>query len=292
MSLKSCVLGFQEYEQQAMAIAQAASMDYAQVDVHRFPDGESKIKIPTHLPQEVIVCRSLNQPNEKLIEILLVAAAAKQQGVKKIILIAPYLCYMRQDMEFHPGEIVSQKIIGKMLADYFDGVITVDSHLHRIDTLSQAIPLEMAVNLTATKPMAEFLKQQFEQPFLLGPDGESRQWVSAIAEYHGFDFAVATKQRFGDRDVRITLPDENFSGRHIVLVDDVASSGRTLEVAAELLQPHKPASISVLVTHALFMGDAMQRLKNQGVRNIWSCDSVVHETNQISLANLLAAACR
>jgi len=288
MSSNTCLLGFSEYEQQAKAIAAAAAIDYAQVDIHRFPDGESKIFLPVNLPERVIVCRSLNQPNKKLIEILLVAAAAKQQGVKNIILLAPYLCYMRQDMAFNPGEIVSQKIIGKMLADYFDTVITVDAHLHRIEKLSQAIPLEKAINLTATQPMTNFLRQQFKRPFLLGPDAESKQWVSAIAQQQGFDFAVASKQRLGDRHVDITLPDVDFSERDVVLVDDMASSGRTLEVAASLLKPHKPASINVLVTHALFMGDAVQRLQRHGIQNIWSCDSVPHETNSISLAKIFA----
>lgn len=289
MSENTMVLGFAEYEQQGKALAQALALDYEQVDIHHFPDGESKIRLPVNLPEKLIVCRSLNQPNEKLIELILVAASARKHGVKQLILVVPYLCYMRQDIEFHPGEVVSQKIIGKMLADYFDGVVTVDSHLHRINHLSEAVPLDMAINLTATQPMAEFLSEQMDSPFLLGPDGESRQWVSAIAQHQGLDFAVATKQRFGDRDVRITLPDADFAGRHIVLVDDVASSGRTLEVAAQLLQPFKPASISVLVTHALFIGDAIERLQKLGVENIWSCDSVPHKTNRISLANLLAA---
>jgi len=58
-----------------------------------------------------------------------------------------------------------------------------------------------------------------------------------------------------------------------VLVDDVASTGRTLEEATLGLARFEPASISVLVTHALFVGDAQERLRRAGVSNIWTENS-------------------
>ena len=63
---------------------------------------------------------------------------------------------------------------------------------------------------------------------------------------------------------------------------------QTLYEAAMVLRAHSPASISVLVTHALFVGDALDMLRQVGVSNIWSCDAVPHSSNVISLAALLA----
>jgi ribose-phosphate pyrophosphokinase len=101
---------------------------------------------------------------------------------------------------------------------------------------------------------------------------------------------VARKQRLGDRDVNVTLPAADFQGRHVVLVDDIVSTGRTLEAASRQLISHQPASITVMVTHALFVGDAQQRIRSAGADEIWSCDSVVHATNRIGLARSIAAA--
>jgi len=286
-----CILGFPESQEDASELAKLLDFPYATIAIHRFPDGESKVTLPAKLLKShsrPIIFRSLDRPNEKLIELILAADGAKQLGAVSLTLIAPYLAYMRQDKAFNPGEVVSQKIIGDLLASRFDAVLTIDSHLHRILKLSQAIPTTLAINLSATHPMAAFLKAQLDQPFLLGPDEESQQWVEAIAQHDRMDFAIASKQRKGDREVVIELPVANYQGRDVVLVDDMASSGQTLIQAARELKRYKPKSISVLVTHALFKDGSVAQLQAEGVTNIWSCNSVNHASNALSLIPLLA----
>jgi len=282
------LLGFPEYHQQAAQLAEAASLPYQQIKIHKFPDGESQIFLPPELPKHIILCRSLDHPNQKLIELLMAAASAREQGVETISLVVPYLCYMRQDKAFHPGEVVSQPIIGKLLAQSFDHVLTVDAHLHRIDKLSDAIPVQAAVNITATDPMAHFIQNHLNNPFIIGPDAESEQWVAEIAEHFDMDYCIAAKQRLGDKSVIVTLPPANYQGRDIVIVDDVASTGKTLLATAKKVAEFKPNSISVLVTHALFVDDAINELRTAGINNIWSCDSIPHHTNKIKLADFLA----
>lgn len=198
------ILGFPEYAAQTKRLAEAADLPWSILDIHHFPDGESQLKLPVTLPDQVILCRSLDHPNDKLVELLLAAQGARNLGAKKVSLVAPYLCYMRQDKAFHPGEVVSQKIMGQLLADHFDGVLTVDAHLHRIKHLQEAIPIQQAINITATAPMATFIQAQVQQPYLLGPDAESEQWVAAIAEPHHLDYGVAHKDRLGDRAMSLT----------------------------------------------------------------------------------------
>lgn len=290
MMNNAMVLGFPEYQLQAQQLAYRLNCAYADIRLHHFPDGESQLTLPASLPEHVILCRSLNAPNDKLVELVLAAASARKHGVDKLSLVAPYLCYMRQDIAFHPGEVVSQKIIGELLGQYFDQVLTVDAHLHRIATLSEAIPSGQAVNISATDPMAQFLELQLNQPFLIGPDMESEQWVAAIASHYNMDYRIARKQRFGDKSVQVTLPQAHYQGRHIVIVDDVASTGKTLLAVAEQLRDYHPASVSVLVTHAMFVDDAVQQLTAANVSNIWSCNTIVHPTNRIDLAQTLADA--
>ena len=289
MKPETCLLGFPDYATEARKLAGLLGLAYVQVEIHRFPDGESKLVLPTALPEQLVICQTLDRPNEKLVELLLAAAAAREMGAKSIILVAPYLCYMRQDKAFRPGEVVSQRIVGAFLADHFDAVITVDAHLHRISQLSQAIPLQQALNLNATETMGHFLRNCGQQTLLVGPDAESDQWVAAIAAHARLDYCIAHKHRRGDRDVDIKLPEYDFAGRDIVLIDDVASTGHTLEKAATALLQRNAASVSVLVTHALFVDDACCRLERAGVDNIWSCDSIPHPTNRLSLGPLLAA---
>jgi len=292
------VLSFPADRGPATALAAAMSINALTVNksvrtadllLHRFPDGESRVSVPVPLPEQVVILCSLNQPNEKLIELLLAAAAARANGVKRLILVAPYLCYMRQDAAFHPGEAISQHVIGQLLADAFDGVITVDPHLHRVHQLKQAVPAARALALSATALMGAFIANRVEKPLLLGPDEESQQWVDAIAAGREFDVAVAEKLRSGDSEVSVRLPDHiSFTGRHIVLVDDMASTGRTLLAAAAAAKAAGAASVSAIITHALFAGDAWQRLQAADLDAIWSTDSITHPSNVISLAPLLA----
>ena len=86
------VLGFPEYLPQAQRLAVALNVQLQEVYLHQFPDGESLLRLPVDLPEHIVICRSLNQPNDKLIELLLCAKTARQQGVKRITLVAPYLC--------------------------------------------------------------------------------------------------------------------------------------------------------------------------------------------------------
>lgn len=285
------VIGFTEYTEQGKGLAAALGVPFAEAEIHLFPDGERKLRLPTPLAAHVIFCRSLNEPDHKLIELLLAAGSARDNSANRLTLVTPYLAYMRQDIAFHPGEAVSQRIIGKLLAQTFDAVITVDAHLHRIDQLSQAIPLPHAINLSATRAMGEFIAGECPDALLLGPDGESRQWVAAVAKAAGgLDFGVATKTRRGDRDVSITMPALDFHGRQVVLVDDVASTGRTLALAARQAREAGAAATHCLVTHGLFVGDAQAQLKDAGIDQVWSTDSVPHASNCIALAKLLADA--
>ena len=284
------LLHFAEDLTQASAIAQAAGMDLAAIARHRFPDGELKLRLPSSLPARVVLLRTLDNPDEKLVELLLVARTARTLGAQHLTLVAPYLAYMRQDMAFQPGEVVSQTVVGHFLADLFDAVITVDPHLHRVATLAQAVPAAQTTVLSGAPLLADLIATHLPQALLVGPDEESAQWIAQAAARHGFDHAVCHKIRHGDRDVQIALPDIRVQGRCIVLLDDVASSGHTLAGAARLLLSAGAASVDVAVTHALFAGDALQVIKDAGVGRVWSTDCIAHPSNAVSMAECIAKA--
>jgi ribose-phosphate pyrophosphokinase len=289
MKTPELLLYFEEEKDQATQIAAAAGMALACISRHRFPDGELKLRLPDTLPQRVTVLRSLHQPNEKLLELLLVAQTARTLGAKHLTLVAPYLAYMRQDIAFQPGEAISQRIVGRFLADLFDAVITVDPHLHRIATLHEAVPVAQAIVLSGAPLLADWIALHRKQPLLVGPDEESAQWISQAAQLHGFDFAVCQKIRHGDRSLEVTLPQIDVAGRAVVLLDDIASSGHTLASVARLLMATGAASVDVAVTHALFADGAVDLVKAAGVSNIWSTDCIPHPSNVVRMAPLIAA---
>jgi len=114
--------------------------------------------------------------------------------------------------------------------------------------------------------------------------------VAQAAARHDLAHAVCRKVRHGDRDVEIDLPDLDVHQRHVVLLDDVASSGHTLAQAARGLLAAGAATVDVAVTHALFAGDAGPLLWRAGIRQVWSTDCVAHPSNAVSMAPAIAAA--
>lgn len=260
------------------------------VERHRFPDGELKLRLPPCLPPRVAVFRGLHQPNEKLVELLLLAHTARALGATELVLLAPYLGYMRQDIAFRPGEAVSQRIVGAFLAQLFDGLVTVDPHLHRVTTLGEAVPLAHPVVVSGAPLLADWIAQQRPGACLLGPDEESLQWVAQAAARHGLDHAVCRKVRHGDREVEIELPGIAWAGRPVVILDDMASTGHTVAQATRLLRSAGVASVDVAVTHALFADGALQVMRQAGVGEVWSTDAIAHPTNVVSVAPLLAQA--
>ena len=288
--MNPCVLYFDDESIEAGSFANALGVSSQVVQRHRFPDGELKLTLPTPLPSKVYLYRSLVNPNEKLIELLLVAKACRQHEVTNLTLVCPYLAYMRQDIAFHDGEIVSQKIIGQFLSSLFDCVVTVDPHLHRISKLEEAVNVAKPIALSGAPLLGAYIAQRVPDAFLLGPDGESAQWVEQAARFHKLDHAACEKIRYGDKQVEIQLPNCSFKGRNVVLIDDVASSGRTLAKASRLVLEQGANSVDVAVTHALFAEDALAVIKEAGVRNVWSTSCIAHESNVIDISQMLADA--
>ena len=287
---EGCLLHFPEDAAIATRAAEASGLLPLAIERHRFPDGELRLRLPEILPPRVVVWRTLNDPNEKLVELLLCATAARTLGAAHLTLVAPYLAYMRQDIAFNPGEVVSQRIVGGFLAGLFDAVITVDPHLHRVATLQEAIPVPDAIVLSGAPVLADWVQQHRPDAVLIGPDEESLQWVSQAAARYGWDHAVCRKQRHGDRSVAIELPALPVKGRTVVLMDDVASSGHTLAQAARGLLAAGAASVDVAVTHALFAEGALTLVKDAGVCEVWSTDCIAHGTNAVTIVPLVAEA--
>ena len=283
------LLHFEDEAVFAEQLARAAGLEAMQVARHRFPDGELKLRLPVPLPPSAVVLRSLHHPNEKLVELVLLADTARALGARHLTLVAPYLAYMRQDTAFHPGETVSQRIIGRLLAERFDAVVTVDPHLHRVAKLADAVPARRAIALSAAPLIGAFYAARNTQPLLLGPDSESEQWVKRAAG-GSLGHAVCTKHREGDNDVRIELPAIPLAGRHVVLLDDVASTGGTLVECARQAVSAGAARVDAAVTHALLDAAALARLAAAGVAEFVSTDTVPHPSNRIAVAGLIAAA--
>lgn len=259
----------------------------------RFPDGETYLRFLTSPDRRhVALFCSLDDPDVQTLPLLLAADSAREHGAVSVGLIAPYLAYMRQDKEFHPGEAVTSRSYARLLSAAFDWLVTVDPHLHRNPALSAIYSIPAAAASSA-QPIADWLKANIPGAILVGPDGESRQWVDRIGELAGLPTTVFLKERKGDKSVAISAPDlSSWKGATPVIVDDIASSGRTLVEAVRILRASGYAPPWCVIVHPLFAGDAYETLAAAGLAGVVSTNSVGHPSNRIDLASVIRDAVR
>lgn len=281
------VLALPGNERLAAGIAAVGGFELGEIETRRFPDGETYLRLISNVSgRSVALVCTLSDPDAKLMALLLAAGTARELGAIRVGLVAPYLAYMRQDHRFHHGEAVSAIQFARILSPAIDWLVTVDPHLHRIKRLDEIYRVP-AVSLHAGPLLARWIGDRIDRPLLVGPDAESEQWVAAAASVAGAPHVVATKHRLGDREVRIEVPDlSRWRGRTPVLVDDVASSGRTLITCATTLRERGLTQPACAVVHGIFASDAYASLAEL-CDPIVTTNTIAHPSNGIDVAPIL-----
>ncbi len=276
-------------EQEALGdlLLKLSGFEPGDLELRQFPDGESYVRVRSDVANaQVLILCQLHRPDDKILPLLLLVGTLRDLGVHSIGLIAPYLAYMRQDTRFHEGEGISARYFARLLSQQFDWLLTVDPHLHRIHALSEVYSLP-ALALTAVNPIAQWLREHVHKPLIIGPDGESEQWAARVAEAAACPYEVLTKQRFGDREVRVSLPHVADLLDHTpVLVDDIISTGHTMMQAAAHLRDSGMRAPVCIGVHGIFAPGALVQMQEAGLQVVTS-NSIADPSNQIDLAPLL-----
>lgn len=227
--MKNIIFALPGNEQLTEKLAKQLNAEIGETNIRQFPDGETYVQIKSDVKdKKVILVCTLHQPDDKLLPLYFLSKTAIDLGAKCTCLIAPYLAYMRQDRRFHEGEAITSEYFGLLISQFAETLVTVDPHLHRRSSLSEiyGIPSEV---VHAANHISDWIKNNVENPILVGPDSESEQWVSVVAKNAGAPFMVLEKIRHGDKDVEVSVPDvENYKNHIPVLVDDIISSARTM----------------------------------------------------------------
>lgn len=277
-------------ETMTKALADTLHAELGVLETRSFPDGESYVRLRTNpRGRNVALVCTLNQPDEKFLRLVFTADAVKDLGAKRVGLVAPYLAYMRQDQRFHDGEAVTSAPFARLLSMAVDWLVTVDPHLHRRSSLAEIYSIQTE-NVHAGPAIADWIRAEVERPLIIGPDSESTQWVSAVAQSVGAPWRVLDKVREGDRQVRLVLP--CLSGLETlqpVLVDDILSSGRTMAEGARLLVDRGLPRPVCIATHVVASAEDLQALRPYAAR-VASTNTIPNDGSVIDVVHLLARA--
>jgi len=272
----------------AKGMARRLQSSYSSLIVDHFPDGEFRIRYPKPVKgKTVILVESLGQPNDKIVEMLFAAYTAKDLGAKKVFLVAPYMPYLRQDKRFHPGECVSNGILGKLF-HVFDYILTVDPHLHRVKSLKGLFKTKVE-HISANSLISDYIAKHMKNPVIIGPDEESYQWAKTVAKYLDCKAIVLKKKRWNSRTVRIKMKEDiDLSKNDVIIVDDIISSGHTMMETVKEAKRQGAKRIYCMTVHAIMADDCDKKLMKLGVKKILSTNAITGKTNVIDLAPMLA----
>jgi ribose-phosphate pyrophosphokinase len=277
-------------EDHAHRLGTRLDLEVIMPELRQFPDGELYVRMPREkLAGTAAIVGNLS--NDNFLRVAFLAGTARDLGASAVGLVAPYLAYMRQDSVFNPGEGVTQRYFAKLVCSVVDWLVTVDPHLHRVHSLDgvYSIPTTIA---RAAPAIAKWITTEVTQPVLVGPDAESEQWVSAVAASCGAPFVILEKTRRGDRDVSVSAPDGPWNGHTPVVIDDIVSTGRTMLEATRMLRAAGSAAPMCVAIHAVFADSVQDDLVAAGARGIVTCNTIVHASNRICVADPIADALR
>jgi ribose-phosphate pyrophosphokinase len=282
------IFAFNEEDTIAKSLAQKLNTKTSYVEIHTFPDKENCVRIKSNdVTENCIVVTSLFNPDSISLALLFLSETLRDYGAKNIILVAPYLAYMRQDKRFNDGEGVTAKYYARLISQYFDRLITVDPHLHRILDLNEVYSIPSHV-IHAAPVVADWIKDNIKKALLIGPDSESEQWVKDLAQRAGVPFVVLEKVRRGDQDVEVSMPHvDKWSNHTPVLFDDIISTGKTMiETINHLKQTSMSAPICIGV-HGVFVNKAYQEILDNGADRVITTNSIRHPSNKIDLTQII-----
>lgn len=273
----------------AKRLAKKLKAKFSPLQIAAFPDGDLYLRFQTPLKgKKLIIVQSFQpRPDMSLFDIIFAAETAHDLGAKRIVLVAPYLAFMRQDKRFRSGEAISSRIMTKLLSSRINKLITIDPHLHRYKSMKDLFTFP-AHALTANKLLAKYLKRKIHKPLIIGPDMESFQWATNIAQQINAPVTILKKTRYSSKHVKVKMTtDLSLKNRNVVIVDDIISTGHTIAEVAKKARAQGAKSITALAVHGLFVEDAISKLKKAGVTNIITTNTIDHKTSKIDITSLL-----
>jgi ribose-phosphate pyrophosphokinase len=270
-------------------IAELLKTETVTLHYKRFPDGESYIRLEGEIKNKsVVVVQTTSPPQDtNLMQLCLIADAARNHGAKKIIAVIPYMAYARQDKQFLPGEAVSIKTIANMLsANGITQLITVNIHAE------QALKNFnfTTKNLSAIPLLAEHFKDKgYTGAFALAPDKGATKYAIEAAKILKGEYGWLQKER--DRytgQITVERKKLNVKNKDVIIFDDIISTGGTIVNAVKILKEQGARKIFTACVHPLLINDAQNKIIQSGAEEIIGTDCVPSPVSKVTVAPLIA----
>jgi ribose-phosphate pyrophosphokinase len=275
----------------------------AKTDV--FPDGEIIVRMVDDVRgRDCFAVVSTCAPvNENLMELLIFADTMRRASASRITAVIPYFGYARQDRKEQGRTPITAKLVANLITEAgFDRVLTIDLHAAQIQGFFD-IPVD---HLAATPVLyrrlaadAEHAENRADKLVVVSPDVGNVKVGNLFADHLGTGFAIIDKRRLSGDSVKTSHLIGDVTGKDVLMVDDMVSTGGTVLEAAKVLKDRGAGRITVAATHAVFAGPAIKRLASPEIDRVFVTDTIPEgdrlgpirdKVEVLSVAKLLADA--
>lgn len=256
----------------ASILARKLNIELLETRINKFQDGELKVQISGKIGREVIILQSTCTPvNDNLMELLLLADAAKRAGADRITAIIPYFGYSRQNLAFQKNSPISASLVIKMIGNAgITEVITLDLHSSQLEGIFN-VPIRNLASVGLFLPKIAKLRDVI----IVSPDIGGIPRAKNYSSRLGSNLAIIDKTRSIDTGTCIIEGIiGNVKDKNCVIIDDIVDSGGTLCLAAELLLGQGAKSVEAFITHGVFSGNAISRINNSDLEKLYISDSI------------------
>ncbi len=280
----------------AQKIANVLGIELGKVTIKNFSDGELWVKYQENIRgTDVFIIQSTNAPSENLLELLIMIDAAKRASASRITAVIPYFGYARQDRKDQPRVSISSKLVANLITKAgADRVLTMDLHAPQIQGFFD-IPMD---HLYAAAIFIDHFKTMgIPDLVVASPDIGGIHLARAYASRLSSDLAMLNKRRIKHNVCDVTELIGDVNNKNVLIVDDIIDTAGTLVSGVKVLKDKGAKNIYVACTHALLSGDAVEKIENSDITQLYVSNSInlpkskkMSNMNIVCLSKLLAEA--
>lgn len=281
----------------AAAVGKRLGLEAGRPILKRFLDTELNVQLHDSVRgHDVYLIQPTGPPvDEHLMELLFMADACRRAGAARVTAVIPYFGYARQDRRASGREAVGGRIVADLIKSAgIERVVAVDLHTTALEGFF-ATPLE---HLTALSVLTQAVMPHLSpDSVILSPDLGGVKLAERYSLMLQRPLAVVHKIRISGEEVQARGIVGDVRGRSAIVIDDMISTGGTIEAAVQAFLARGGApEIVVVASHGLLVGPAGERLRGLPIKALFVTDSVSVPKNLslpielVSIAPLLAEA--
>ncbi len=257
----------------AEKIAKHLGIELGASDVLTFSDGEFQPSLNESVRgATVFIVQSTFPPMDNLFELLLTIDAAKRASAHRVIAVMPYFGWARQDRKDKPRVPIGAKLVANLLtAAGCDRVMTCDLHADQIQGFFD-VPVDHIYASTVFLPYLRDMK--IENLAIAAPDMGGAKRANAYARYLQCPVIICHKSREKANVVGSITAIGDVAGKNVVIIDDMIDTAGTLTKAANVLKEMGALSVRACATHAVFSGNAYERIAESALEEVIVADTI------------------